>query len=129
MRIGLSAIVVQRLHASYADRNFGQPFTPGTTESICDDHRDGKVQSFFQSTMDSRGRTVGIIGQKKGVLASVNVGDVNSAVGADKSVTGFSNQHAAFAANDAAALLDGQLDDAGIEIDSVSPSGGTRRRV
>ena len=74
----LAAIVVKGLHARHADGNFGQPFTPGPAESICDDHGDGKVQGFFQIAVDSCGGAVGIVGQQQRVTASVNVGDVNA---------------------------------------------------
>src|SRR6202163_3707287 len=46
VRVRLAAIVVKGLHPRHADGNFGQAFAPGPAESICDDHRDGKVQSF-----------------------------------------------------------------------------------
>ena len=47
------------------------------------------------------------------------------AVGADKAVASFGDQDAAFAPHDAAALLDGEFDDASVELIAFGPAAGS----
>ena len=61
------------------------------------------------------GGAVGIFGKQQRVSASVDVGDVDAAVGAEKAVVGFGDEDAVFAANYGAAFAQGQFDDAGVE--------------
>ncbi len=63
-----------------------------------------RCRVFFSAPWILRGGTVGILGQQERVAASVDVGDVDRAVGADQAMAGFGDQDAALATHDAAAL-------------------------
>ena len=84
-----------------------------------------RCRAFFSSRWILRGGAVGIVGQQERVAASVNVGDVHRAVGADQAVASFGDQDAAFAPHDAAALPDGELDDASVELIALGPAAGS----
>ena len=84
-----------------------------------------RCRVFFSCAVNSCGGTVGIFRKQERVTASVDVGDINRAVGADQAVVGFRDQHAALAADDAAALGDGQFDDTRIEIVATRPAPGS----
>src|SRR5229473_2715383 len=116
MRVATAAIVMQSFHAGHANGNLGEPFAPRPAESVSDDHGDGKVQSFLELCVDFCRRTVGIFRQQESVTAPVHVGDIHSTVGADQAVASLCDQDAAFAANDATALGDGQFDDASVQV-------------
>ena len=89
----------------------------------------GKVQDFLQRIVDFCGGTVGVFGQQESVAASVDVGDVDRAIGADQPVMCLGDKDAAFAAYDATALGEGDFDHAGVEVvSSFWPTVGTRRR-
>ena len=122
MGIRAAAVVVKSLHASDADGDFGQAFAPGAAESIGNDDRDRKVKRLLQLTTDLRGGTVRIVGEQERVAASVYVGDVHGAVGADKTVASFGDQDAALAPHDAAALPDGQFDRSSIKVIAFRPA-------
>jgi hypothetical protein len=60
---------------------------------------------FFQAAMELGCREVGVYGKEKRSAASVDVGDIYTAVGADQAMPRFGNQHASFATHDFPALL------------------------
>ena len=62
------------------------------------------------------------------MAASVNVGDINRAVGANQAVVSLRDEHTPFTANDAAALGDGQFDDTRIETIPARPATGSEGR-
>lgn len=82
------------------------------------------MQSFFKLTMNLRGGAVGIVGEQQCVAASVHVGNIHRAVGADQAVPSLRDQDTALAAHDAAALPDGEFDHASIELVAPCPSAG-----
>jgi hypothetical protein len=95
--IAISTIVVQRFHASDADRNFGEAFTPGPSETVTDDDRDGKFQAFLEFAMQFSRGAVGVFRKQKRVAAAIDVRNIDTAVGADQAVPGFRDQDAALA--------------------------------
>src|ERR1017187_3383216 len=74
--------------------------------------------------MEFASGTVGIGGQQQRVVAAIDVGDVHAAVGADETVPSLGDEHAVLAPDDSAALAQGELDDAGIQIVFLCPGGG-----
>ncbi len=72
-------------------------------------------------------RSVGINGQEQRVLAAIDVGDIDGAVGADKTVAGFGDEHSVLAADDGDAFAQGELNDARIEVILFGPRDGVAR--
>src|SRR5438128_940012 len=62
------------------------------------------------------------------MAATIDVGDIDSAVRANESMIGLSDQHAILAANHSSALAHGELDHAGIERILLCPHNGFSRR-
>ena len=62
-------------------------------------------------------------------MASIHVGDVDRAVGADQSVVCFRDQNTVFLPHDAAGFGEGQFDDTRVELIAASPATGGSRRV
>jgi len=50
------------------------------------------------------------------MLASIYIGNIDAAVGAEKAVLSFSDKNAIFAADDGAAFAKGEFDDSGVEV-------------
>ena len=89
MGIAASAVVAQRFHSRDADGEFGQAFAPGTAETVGDDDRESaRPVRFLNSRRKFGGGAVGIFGKQQRVLAAVDVGNIDAAVGAEKAVTG-----------------------------------------
>src|ERR1700676_3428081 len=115
MRVAAAAVVAQRLYSGDADGNFRQPFAPGAAETVGDDDGDRQVCLLLECSAKVGGGAVWIFGKQQRVTASLDVGDVDAAVSAEKAMVRLGDQHAVFAPNDGAAFAQGQFDDAGVE--------------
>ena len=86
VRIAAATIVAQRLSSRRCRCRNRQAFAPRTTECVSDEDGDRELGALLQFAMKLASGTVGIDGQKQGVAAAIDVGDVHAAVGADESV-------------------------------------------
>lgn len=127
MRIGAPAIIPQRFHSGDPDGKFRQALAPGTAEAVGDDDRNGSSSFLFHLTMNLPCRAIGIFGQQESVPASINIGNVDSAIGAEKAVASLSDEDAMVTADEGAAFAKSEFDDAGIEIVLPGPILGFRR--
>ena len=125
MRIAAAAIVVQGFHSGDANRNFREPLTPWTAKTIGDDDRNREPQAIFELAMKLCGRAIRIFGQEKSVASAIDIGDVDSAVGAYESVMSFGDENAVLAAHDSLALSDGQFDYSRVEVEAARPTAGS----
>src|ERR1700722_4702104 len=114
MRVAVAAVVAQRLHSSDADGNLRQAFAPGAAKTVGDDDGDRQSCLLLEGAAKVGGGAVGIFGEQQRVTASVDVGDVDATVGAEKAVMRFGNEHAVLTADDGTALAPGTFDHAGI---------------
>src|SRR5437016_10362730 len=126
-RIATPSIILQRLNSCHADCNLGQALAPGTPETISDDHRNRKVQTLFQITMNPGSRAVWIFRQQQSMTTTIKVGNIYAAVGANQAVPRFRDQHSLLAANHTPALRQRQLDDSRIETVVPRPRAGSSR--
>ena len=55
MGVARSAEIVQRLHPGQSDGNLSQAFAPRSSKTICDDHRNPKVQALLDLAAQSIG--------------------------------------------------------------------------
>ena len=106
--VALAAVVVNGLHAGNADGDFVQTFAPGAAEAVGDDHGNVQRRALLELLQDARRRPVRIERQQHGGLASVDIGDVDAAVGTDQAVSGFGDQYVLLA-YDTTGLAQGQL--------------------
>src|SRR5580698_738636 len=100
VRVGLAAVVAQRLHAGDPDAEINQAFAPWAAKAIGNDDGDGNAGFTFDFATKICGGAIGILWKKHGMLAAIDIGDIDAAVSAEKSMMSFGNQHAVFAAND-----------------------------
>src|SRR3989442_12156543 len=126
-RIATPSIILQRLNSCHADCNLGQALAPGTPETISDDHRNRKVQTLFQITMNPGSRAVWIFSQKQTMTTTIKVGNIYAAVGANQAVPRFRDQHSLLAANHAPALRHRQFRHACVELERPSTRAGSSR--
>ena len=126
MRVASATVVVKGFHASDPDGDFGETLTPGASEAVADDDRDRDLQMFPDFTMEAGGRAVRVLGEKKGVLATVDVGDIDPAIGADETVAGLGYQDPVFATDDGLAFADRQFGDARVDLVTTCPGTGLR---
>src|ERR1700721_292364 len=112
MRVAAAAVVAQRLHSGDADGELRQAFAPGTAKTVGDDDGDGQTGEPFERASQTGGGAVWVFREQQRVSPSVDVGDVDAAVGAEEAVMRFGNEHAVFAADDRAAFAQGEFDDA-----------------
>src|SRR5579862_859145 len=120
--IATSAIVDERSHPGHANRNFGQTFSPRTSETVADDDGHVDLEMLLDLLPESRRRSVRILRQQYCVPASIDVRHIDAAVGADKSVFGFADHHAVLSPNDASALAHRQLTDPRVEAVAFCPN-------
>ena len=121
VRIAAAAIVAQRFHSGDANAEVDQAFAPGTAEGVGDENGNGEFGALLEFAMKFAGGAVGIGGQKQGVPAAIDVGDIYAAVGADETVTRLGDEHAVLAPDYGAALAQGKLDDASIQFVFLRP--------
>src|ERR1700678_2000346 len=74
--------------------------------------------------MKFAGGTVRIYRQKQRVTATIDVGDVNAAVGADETKARLRDKHAVFSPDNRAALAQREFDDTCLEAISLCPRDG-----
>src|SRR5205823_7766944 len=79
---------------------------------------------FLQFAVNLLGRTVGIFWQQERVPAAVDVGNIDSAIRAEKTVAGLRDQDAIHAADYGPAFAQSEFNDAGIEVVLFRPSDG-----
>src|SRR5207248_1737328 len=72
-RVATAPIILERLLPHYADCNLSHPLAPGTPKTITDDHRNRKVQTFFQLAIDLGSRMIRFFGQQQSMAATINV--------------------------------------------------------
>lgn len=124
--IAAAAVVAQRLHTGDTNAEIHQALTPRTAEAVADKHGNGKAGVFFEFTMKLARGAVGIFRKQHRVAATINVRDVNSAVGAEEAVVSFGDEHAVSASDDGFALALSEFDYMRVEI--VFPGPGARLR-
>ena len=115
VRIASAAVIAQRFHPRDADRELGQALAPRAAEAVGDDNRDGNPGAAFERASQVGGGAIRIFGKQQGVAASVDVGNIDAAVGAEEAVVGFGDQNAVLAADNGPALAHSEFDNAGIE--------------
>src|SRR5205809_3555598 len=126
-RIATPSVILQRLHSCHPDCNLGQSLAPRAPETISDDHRNRKVQTFFQITMNPGSRAVWIFRQQQSMTTTIKVGNIYTAVGANRAVCGFGDENTSFAANHAPALRHRQFRHACVELETPCPRAGSSR--
>jgi hypothetical protein len=104
VRIAAPAIIAQRFHPRNANAEIREPFAPRTAEAVSNDNGDGELGGLLEGEMKSAGRTVRIGGQKQGVSAAIDVGNIYSTVGTDKTVLRFRDEHSILAADNGSLL-------------------------
>ena len=82
--------------------NSVKPFAPGTAEAVSNDHGNRKARALFQCAAKIGGGAVGIFRQEQSVPPSIDIRDIDAAVGAQKSVMRLGDQHAVLAADHSA---------------------------
>src|SRR5581483_552158 len=79
--------------------------------------------------MNVSGRSIRVFGEQQSMAAAVHIRNIDSAVGADQAMARLGDQDAAFSAQNACALLQGELGHAGVELVTSRPSAGRRAWV
>ena len=104
--VGIAAapVVAQGLESRDADCEFRQSFAPGAAEAVGDDDGNRKSGTAFEGATKIGCRAVCIFGKQQRVAASVDVGDVDAAVGAQEAVVRLGDEDAVLAADDRATL-------------------------
>ena len=82
------------------DAEIDQSFAPRTAESVGDENGDRELSSLLQFAMKFSRGTVGIGGKKQSVASPINIGDIDSAVGADETMMRFRDKHTILTADD-----------------------------
>jgi hypothetical protein len=100
MRITLTAIVVDSVHASNSDCHFGQSLAPRPAKTVGNNHRNSNLELALQLTAELFRRAIWIPGQQKRMKAAIHIGYIYAAIGANKSMASFSNEDTALAAHD-----------------------------
>ena len=104
MWVAASAVVDERTHAGNTDRDFGQSFAPRSAEAVTDDYWDLDSEMLFEVAAQLAGGPVGIFGEQYGVLSSIDIRNVDAAIGANEAVFGLGDHDAMFPAHDAVTL-------------------------
>ena len=94
VRIAAAPIIAQRLHARDSDGKFSQTLAPRAAEAVRNDHRNRDAGLLLQCALErSRRNGRRSSGSSSAVLASVNVRDIDAAIGAKKPMRRLRDEH------------------------------------